>query len=77
MMWGKSNHSGDSHQASNNNQAESVTIRGCVGKSNGDYVLIKQNPGVTYQLQGGKIRLKSYLGKLVEITETPSPTLRT
>jgi hypothetical protein len=55
----------------------SVTIRGCVSKSNGDYVLLKENPGITYQRQGGKIRLKSYLGKRVEITGTESPTLST
>jgi hypothetical protein len=40
-------------------------------------VLIKENPGNTYQLQGGKIRLNSYLGKRVEVTGTESPTLST
>jgi hypothetical protein len=44
---------------------------------NGDYVLMKENPGNTYQLQGGKIRLKSFLGKRVEVTATESPTLST
>ena len=58
-------------------KAGSVTIRGCVSKSNGDYVLMMENPGTTYQLDGGKIRLKSYLGKRVEITGTGSPTLST
>jgi hypothetical protein len=77
LIWAKSGQSGGSHQAANNNQAGSVTIRGCVSKANGDYVLMKENPGIAYQLEGGKIRLKSYLGKRVEITGTESPTLST
>jgi hypothetical protein len=78
ITWAKSDQAGDPHQASNHNQAAgSVSIRGCVSKSNGDYVLMKENPGITYQLQSGKIRLKSYLGKRVAITGTESPTLST
>lgn len=55
---------------------DEVTIRGCVSRSNGDYILMKQDPGVAYQLQaGGKIRLKNYLGHEVEITAHKEPTL--
>jgi len=77
IMWAKSDQAGDSDQAASNNQAGSVTFRGCVSKSNGDYVLMKESPGITYQLEGGKIRLKSYLGKRVEIMGTESATLST
>jgi hypothetical protein len=53
-----------------------TTITGCVSRSNGDYVLMKQNPPVTYELQSThKIRLKNYLGQRVEVTGTKSPTL--
>jgi hypothetical protein len=52
-----------------------ITIRGCVSKSGGDYVLIKENPAVTYEIQGQKLGL--YLGKHVEVTGTESPSLST
>ncbi|MGA8619480.1 MAG: hypothetical protein WB660_13315 [Candidatus Sulfotelmatobacter sp.] len=55
-----------------------VTIRGCVSRSSGDYILMKQNPPVTYELQAThKIRLSHYLGQRVEVTGTESPTLST
>jgi hypothetical protein len=39
-----------------------VTVEGCVSRSSGDYVLVKQNPAMTYELQAtGKIRLREYL----------------
>jgi hypothetical protein len=55
-----------------------VTIQGCVGRSSGDYILMKQDPGVTYELQAtGKIKLRQYLGQRVEVTGTESPSLST
>ncbi len=55
-----------------------VTLQGCVSRSSGDYILIKQNPGVTYQLQAtGKIKLRHYMGQRVEATGTESPTMST
>src|SRR5579863_4134886 len=29
-----------------------ITVQGCVGTSSGDYVLVKQDPAITYELQG-------------------------
>ena len=55
-----------------------VTVQGCVGRSSGDYVLTKQNPAMTYELQGThKIRLRNYLGQRVEVTGSESPTMST
>lgn len=55
-----------------------VTVQGCVARSSGDYVLIKQDPGMTYELQvTGKTKLRQYLGKRVEVTGTESPALST
>jgi hypothetical protein len=55
-----------------------VTIQGCVAKSSGDYVLLKQNPAMTYELQGNKKnRLSQYLGQRVEVTGTTSPSMAT
>ena len=53
-----------------------VTVQGCVSRSSGDYTLIKQNPAMTYELQGSrKIRLRHYLGQRVEVTGSESPTM--
>jgi hypothetical protein len=65
-------------QASKNNNHGQVTVRGCVAMENGDYVLVKQDPGNTYQLQKGeKVKLRSYLGQQVEITGFKSETIPT
>lgn len=61
-----------------NNSNGQVTVRGCVSRSNGDYILMKTNPAVTYELQAsGKTHLKHYLGQRVEASGTTSPTLST
>jgi hypothetical protein len=55
-----------------------ITVQGCVSRSNGDYILMKQDPGVTYELQGsGKIKLHSYMGQRVEVTGQESPSMST
>ena len=55
-----------------------ITVQGCVGRSSGDYVLTKQNPAMTYQLEAtGKMRLRQYLGQRVEVTGKESATLST
>ena len=55
---------------------DEVTVQGCVGRSSGDYVLTKQNPAMTYELQAtGKTRLKNYLGQRVEVTGREGPTM--
>jgi hypothetical protein len=57
---------------------DEVTVQGCVGRSSGDYVLTKQNPAMTYELQAtGRTRLRNYLGQHVEVTGTEGPTLST
>ena len=55
-----------------------VTVQGCVSRSTGDYILIKQDPAMTYQLQAtGKTKLGQYLGQQVEVTGQTSPSLNT
>jgi hypothetical protein len=55
-----------------------TTVQGCVGRSNGDYILVKQDPAVTYELQSsGKTKLDLYLGQQVEVTGRKSPSLST
>ena len=72
-----SNPSTPTEHNSKNSKGE-ITIQGCVGRSSGDYVLTKQNPAVTYELQATrKIRLRQYLGQRVEVTGKESPSLST
>jgi hypothetical protein len=55
-----------------------VTLQGCVSRASGDFILIKQDPAVTYELQSThKIKLSHYLGQHVEVTGSESPTLAT
>jgi hypothetical protein len=55
-----------------------VTLRGCVSRSSGDYVLMKQSPAETFELQAtNRIKLGHYLGKRVEVTGTKSPSMST
>ncbi len=65
---------GDQHPAKDSKGQ--ITLQGCVSRSNGDYTLIKQNPAMTYELQGSrKIRLSHYLGQRVEVKGTEAPTM--
>ncbi len=65
-------------QSAQKNSKGQVTVQGCVGRSSGDYVLTKQNPAMTYELQAtGKTRLRNYLGQRVEVTGKEGPTLST
>jgi hypothetical protein len=55
-----------------------VTVQGCVGRASGDYILMKQDPAVTFELQAtGKIRLRQYLGQRVEVTGREAPSMST
>ena len=58
--------------------SKQVTVQGCVAKASGDYILEKQHPAMTYELQAtGKIKLSQYLGQQVEIIGTTSPSMAT
>lgn len=66
--------SADNHKDSKNQ----VTVTGCVDRMNGDFVLMKTDPAITYELQGsGKNKLKNYLGHRVEVTGEQEPSLST
>ena len=55
-----------------------VIVQGCVSRSSGDYILVKQHPAMTYELQaGGKMKLRSYLGQRVEVTGQEGPSMST
>jgi hypothetical protein len=55
---------------------DAITVQGCLSRSSGDYVLIKQHPAMTYELQAtGKIHLRDYLGQRVEVTGEQGPTM--
>jgi hypothetical protein len=63
---------------SSKHDKDAVTTQGCVSRASGDYILIKQDPAITYQLQAtGKIKLRNYMGQRVEVTGEQGPTLST
>jgi len=71
---GPSNPSQDNSKNSNGQ----VTVRGCVSRSSGDYILSQEDPAMTYELQAtGKTKLGPYLGQQVEVTGRKSPSLST
>ena len=46
-----------------------ITVQGCVSRSSGDYILMKHDPTMSYQLHAtSKISLAHYLGQQVEVT---------
>jgi hypothetical protein len=83
LLLGSSLPAQDTHPANASQQTSKaskgeITLQGCVGRSSGDYVLTKQNPAMTYELQTtGKTRLRQYLGQRVEVTGKEGPTLST
>lgn len=55
-----------------------ITVQGCVGRSGGDYVLTKQNPAMTYELQGTHdVKLRHYVGQRVEVTGNQTTSMST
>ena len=66
----------DSKSTDKKQDKDQITVQGCVSRSSGDYVLMKQNPGISYELLAtGKLRLRNYLGQRVEVTGDQSPTM--
>ena len=55
-----------------------ITVQGCVSRSAGDFILMKHDPGMSYQLHApDTINLNHYLGQQVEVTGKDSPSLST
>ena len=55
-----------------------ITVEGCVSRSTGDYILMRHDPGVAYQLHAtGRIKLDRYLGQQVAVIGKESPSLST
>jgi hypothetical protein len=78
LLLAQGSNPNNSSQHNSKDSNGEVTLQGCVSRSSGDYILMKQNPAVTYQLQAtGKIKLRHYLGERVEATGSESPTMST
>lgn len=72
----------DSNSSANDQKAKDskgeITVQGCVDRARGDYILIQQNPAITYLLRGAnKIKIRQYFGQQVEVTGMKSPSLST
>jgi len=78
LLAQESNPPSGSSQDNSRRAKGQITVQGCVGRSTGDYILTKQDPGMTYELQAtGKIKLRHYLGQRVEVTGNESPSMST
>lgn len=78
LLLAQESHPASATQQNAKDSKAQVTLQGCVSRSGGDYTLTKQNPAMTYELQGThKIRLSRYLGQRVEVTGSESPTMST
>ena len=68
----------DTNQDHPKKTKDQITVRGCVGKLNTDYILTQPEKGNSYELQGNrKLRLGPYLGQEVEVTGRESPSMST
>jgi hypothetical protein len=57
---------------------DEVTVTGCVGRANTDYILTQPNRGNSYQLERSrKLKLGPYLGQEVEVTGSQYPSMST
>ena len=78
LLAQESNPPSGSSQDNSRRAKGQITVQGCVGRSTGDYILTKQDPGMTYELQAtGKTKLRHYLGQRVEVTGNESPSMST
>ena len=78
LLAQESNPPSGSSQDNSKHAKGQITVQGCVSRSTGDYILTKQDPGMTYELQAtGETKLRHYLGQGVEVTGTESPSLST
>jgi hypothetical protein len=76
VLLAQDSNSANSPTRDSKSPKDQVTVRGCVSQSNGDYILMKQDPGVAYQLEStGKTRLHNYFGQEVEIKGRKFSTL--
>jgi hypothetical protein len=68
----------ESKPIQNSSKPGQITVQGCVSRSGGDYILMRQDPAMTYQLHAtGKIKLSHYLGQQVQVTGEESTSMRT
>jgi predicted small secreted protein len=51
LLAQESNAPSGSGQDNSKHAKGQVTVQGCVGRSTGDYILTKQDPGTTYELR--------------------------
>lgn len=78
FLFAQENGSGNLSQGGSKTSAGEITVQGCVSRSGGDYILMKTDPGMSYQLVAtGKIKVSQYLGQQVEVIGKQSPSLKT
>jgi len=68
----------NSDQHSSKKAKDEITVRGCLGRSNTDYILTQPEQGNSYELERSrKLKLGPYLGQEVEVTGSEYPSMST
>ncbi len=68
----------NANQGRSKKAKDEVTVRGCLGRSNTDYILTQPEQGNSYELERSrKLRLGPYLGQEIEVTGVESPSMST
>ena len=76
LVFAQENRPSSDSDHSKKNDKNEITVEGCLSRSGGDYVLIKENPRQTFELQGShKIKLRNYYGQRVEVNGYKSTSL--
>ena len=78
LLVGRSDAKQPSSQSRNPSSSRGdITVQGCVAMSTGYYILMRTDPGSTYNLEEASrtVKLGSYLGEQVEVTGWESPQL--
>lgn len=78
LVLAQDNTSAKSDQSKATASDGQVTVRGCLDRSRGDYILMQLDPGMTWELQGSHgIKLRQYFGQEVEVIGTKHASLST
>ena len=67
VVWAQQEPNSNSNTPAN--AGSQVTVKGCLGGSDGNYTLLGSD-GMTYQLQGDDSQLKEHVGHTVAVTGT-------
>jgi hypothetical protein len=68
----------NANQENSKKTKNEITVKGCLGRANTDYILTQPNRGNSYELERSRnLKLGPYLGQEVEVTGSEYPSMST